>query len=187
MMVSKRRKVLEQLSALSASNPEVLMVSTLDLEAELPGMKDATMPLDEEDEECTNAACNRRVAKMRAQISDLNQQVDTLSDALKSVTRRYRVLDRRPTSKGAARLQQVTKKLLSSLGQEEESGAPDEPSPESPGIPPSTHEETSDTQPPSITQPSSVPRALRHRETNLKPAFRGGKSTALPGPYCGPE
>lgn len=55
------------------------MLSTLHLEAELPGWRIVTMPLDEEEEkECISDACDRRVAKTRAQISDLSQRVDTL-------------------------------------------------------------------------------------------------------------
>ena len=128
------------MSELRASQPEVPMVSTLDLlSVEYPLTEEDVVPVfeeDEEDKDCGNPSCNRRVEMMRAQISDLNQQIDTLSGALKSVTRRYRVLKRRTSAKGSARVQQVTKKLLSSLGPDEESG----------NTPPSTHEEPSDTQ-----------------------------------------
>lgn len=149
----KRKKVLSQLSALRASNPKVLMVSSLDLEedpkSEDPKSEDLSMPLEEEEreeEQCVNAACKRQTDQLKSQISDLNLQLDTLTEALQNVTRRYLQLKRQSAAMGSTRIKQETHGLLSSLWPEEESdetSAPARPLNEPPSEPPSPHEEPS--------------------------------------------
>lgn len=117
----KRKKVLSQLSALRASNPDVPMVSSLDLEEE-PKSEDTSMSLEEEEreEQCVNAACKSQRDQLKSQISDLNLQLDTLTEALQNVTRRYLRLKRRSAAKGSTRIKQETQRLLLSPGPKEE-------------------------------------------------------------------
>lgn len=122
----KQRKLLDLLGALRASNPEVPMVSTLDLERGDPELEDPpTGALDPEEEEerervCQTEACKRLVKRQRRQIADLNQQVDDLTESLRSVTRRYRSLRRKSEALGSARIKQVARRLLSSLGPDDD-------------------------------------------------------------------
>ncbi|RXN15049.1 hypothetical protein ROHU_028371 [Labeo rohita] len=118
----KRRVVISKLTALRASNPAVPMVSTLDLE-EHQQLEGPDVPPDQEEleeEECSSAVCMSQKKFLRSQVADLNKQVDILTDSLKNVTRRYRMLKRKSTPLGAVRVGQVARKLLSSLGPEEE-------------------------------------------------------------------
>ncbi|MGL4478044.1 MAG: hypothetical protein ACRCVK_07385 [Aeromonas veronii] len=120
----KQRKVLDLLGALRASNPEVPMISTLDLERDLPELEDPSTldPVEEEEERekaCQNEACQRLVKRQRGVIADLNQQLDALTRSKQSVTRKYRVLRRRWESLGDARIKAVARRLLSSPGPEE--------------------------------------------------------------------
>lgn len=130
----KRQRVIESLAKLRASNPDVALVSTLDLED--PG---EAAPLEEEREEeeeeqqqqhhrgeeveeeqaCDNPRCQAG----RRHEQDLVKQVDTLSEALRVLTRRYRLLQRRSRAPGSSQLRRVTSRLLSALRSE---GAPTE-------------------------------------------------------------
>ncbi len=89
----KMRRILHNLSELRASNPVVPMASTLDQE----DSHNHTLTLEEEEEEeeeeqaCDNPLCQ----KLRNEVADLNRQVDTLSQALRDMTRRYSLLRRR--------------------------------------------------------------------------------------------
>ncbi|KAK7172392.1 hypothetical protein R3I93_004652 [Phoxinus phoxinus] len=122
----KRRVCLAKLTALRASDPAVPMVSTLDLEQHQLMEEDTSIPQDPEDleEECDNPGCKKQKELLRTQVGDLKRQVDTLSETLRMVTRRYRILKRRSTSLGSARIGQVAQRLLSSLGPEEEECGP---------------------------------------------------------------
>lgn len=83
----KMRKILHNLSELRASNPVVAMASTLDQE----DSHNHTLTLEEEEEEeqaCDNPLCQ----KLRNEVAELNRQVDTLSRALRDMTRRYSLL-----------------------------------------------------------------------------------------------
>lgn len=99
--------MIEFLAKLRAGNPDVALVSTLDLED--PG---EAAPLEEEREEEAQQqqqqqqqqgeeveeeqACdNPRCQAVRRHEQDLVKQVDTLSEALRVLTRRYRLLQRR--------------------------------------------------------------------------------------------
>lgn len=82
----KMRKILHNLSELRASNPVVPMASTLDQE----DSHNHTLTLEEE-QACDNPLCQ----KLRNEVADLNGQVDTLSQALRDLTRRYSLLRRR--------------------------------------------------------------------------------------------
>lgn len=140
----KQRKLLDLLSALRASNPEVPMVSTLDLERGERELEDPTTaavlePEEEEEEEedrrekvCESEPCKRLVKRQSRMIADLNQQVDDLTETLRSVTRRYRALRRKSEARGSARIKQVARRLLSSLGPEEEEEATEEEVPRRP-------------------------------------------------------
>ncbi|KAG1927358.1 hypothetical protein F2P79_024296 [Pimephales promelas] len=90
-----RKKIISQIAALRDTNPAVPLVSTLDL---LPEIEDPDVPLNEDVEECSNPDCKERVEKLRLENSNLNQSVDTLTTALRDITRRYRLLKKRPSS-----------------------------------------------------------------------------------------
>ncbi|XP_039525903.1 uncharacterized protein LOC120478182 [Pimephales promelas] len=123
----KRRVCLEKLTALRASDPAPPMVSTLDLEQQQFIEEDPSNPQDPEtleEEECDKQGCKNVKELLRNQVVDLSKQVDTLSETLRTVTRRYRILKRRSTSLGSVRIGRAAKRLLSSLGPEEEEGAP---------------------------------------------------------------
>ncbi|XP_016116871.1 uncharacterized protein [Sinocyclocheilus grahami] len=83
----KMRKILHDLSELRASNPAVPMASTLDQE----DSHNHTLTLEEEERACDNPRCQN----LRNEVADLNRQVDTLSQALRDMTRRYCLLRRR--------------------------------------------------------------------------------------------
>ncbi|XP_073694471.1 uncharacterized protein [Garra rufa] len=124
----KRRVVINKLTALRASNPEIPMVSTLDLE-ECQQTEEADVPPDREDqeeEECGNMGCKKQKEFLRSQVADLNKLVDILTDSLRNVTRRFRTLSRRSTPSGAVRVGQVVRKLLSTFDNEEEAAQPPE-------------------------------------------------------------
>lgn len=101
----KRSKILHDLSELRASNPTVPMASTLDQE----DAHNHTFTMEEEEWACDNPCCR----KLRNEVADLNKQVDSLSKALKDMTRRYCLLRRRlqPTPST-----QVTGRVLSHFG-----------------------------------------------------------------------
>ncbi|CAM4574988.1 unnamed protein product [Leuciscus chuanchicus] len=118
LRLCKRKRVLAQLAALRATEPEVPLVSTLDL---LPDIEDADVPFEveeeeEEEEECSNPGCKEKVERLKMENSQLNMCVDTLTTALRDVTRRYSRLQKRSVSKSSGRLSKTTKRLLSSLG-----------------------------------------------------------------------
>ncbi|XP_073730778.1 uncharacterized protein [Misgurnus anguillicaudatus] len=115
----KRRKVISLLAELRASDPEVPLVSCLDLEEGERDMGDVDIPSDREEEECNNLRCRKRAKGLKDKIKDLNEQVDTLTESLRELTRRYKLLKRRSSAKGSTHVKQVTRWLLSSLGQEE--------------------------------------------------------------------
>ncbi len=87
------RRILHNLSELRASNPVVPMASTLDQE----DSHNHTLTLEEErrEEEEEQACDNPLCQKLRNEVADLNRQVDTLSQALRDMTRRYSLLRRR--------------------------------------------------------------------------------------------
>ncbi|XP_051984259.1 uncharacterized protein LOC127644880 isoform X7 [Xyrauchen texanus] len=114
MVLCKRKKILSELASLRASDPDVPMVSTLDLEEDKPVLEDPEVPLDTE-EECSNTTCKLQTQKLTSLVADLNLQVDTLTEALRNVTRRYRLLKRRSSAQASTRIGQVTQRLLSSL------------------------------------------------------------------------
>ncbi|MGL5598099.1 MAG: hypothetical protein ACRDDA_08295 [Aeromonas sp.] len=83
----KHEKILRNLAILRSSNPEVPMVSTLDLYKDNGG-GDATQPGDVEEEvNCSSEVCRRQEKRLRNQVADLNKQVDTLSSTLQELTR----------------------------------------------------------------------------------------------------
>ncbi|KAL0173543.1 hypothetical protein M9458_029511, partial [Cirrhinus mrigala] len=110
----KRRKILEDLASLRASNPEEPMVSTLDLEEAQDFLDVDQAPAEEE--ECGNPMCKEKVKKLQDQVADLNQQIDTLTDSLKTVSQRYRLLRKRSLPTPSSQVTRVTRKLLSALG-----------------------------------------------------------------------
>ncbi|CAM4574980.1 unnamed protein product [Leuciscus chuanchicus] len=142
----KRKKVIGQLAALRATNPELPLVSTLDLE---PDLGEADMFFEEErEEECSNPGCKILIEKLKMEISNLNQSNDTLTDALRNVTLKYHRLQRRSESRGAGRLSKSTRRLISSLG----SGG--DPSADTSTVQPSSDLEPSTSQqPPSFEEP----------------------------------
>ncbi|KAK9976406.1 hypothetical protein ABG768_021611 [Culter alburnus] len=107
----KRKKILEGLAKLRASNPAVAIVSSLDLAEELD---DPIVAVEEEEaageqeSACNNPSC-------QDEREDLRRQVDMLSESLRKVTRRYRLLLRRSRGKPSSQLARVTGRLLSSL------------------------------------------------------------------------
>ncbi|XP_057180265.1 uncharacterized protein LOC130547909 [Triplophysa rosa] len=126
----KRKKVLKELAVLRESNPTVPMVSILDLQADddqLSELEDPVVPQDCEEEKeaerslCNSPRCKKRGERFKAEIADLNKQVDTLTETVCDLTRRYRKLkDRYSGAPQAGRIRQITKRLLSSLGPEDE-------------------------------------------------------------------
>ncbi|XP_039550555.1 uncharacterized protein LOC120495189 [Pimephales promelas] len=89
----KRRVCLEKLTALRASDPAPPMVSTLDLEQQQFIEEDPSNPQDPEtleEEECDKQGCKNVKELLRNQVVDLSKQVDTLSETLRTVTRRKR-------------------------------------------------------------------------------------------------
>lgn len=113
LQLCKRKRVLAQLAALRATEPEVPLVSTLDL---LPDIEDANVPFEEEEEEeCSNPGCKEKVERLKIEKSRLNMSVETLTTAVRDVTRRYCRLQRRSVPKASGRLSEATARLLSSL------------------------------------------------------------------------
>ncbi|XP_065096456.1 uncharacterized protein [Paramisgurnus dabryanus] len=112
----KKDVILKQLSELRASDPAVPMASRLDLVE----LEDEPVPLDPEEEE-EEAQCPKQLCRRaREEVANLNQQVDTLTTALRDVTRRYRSLKRKFRPSSSAQLTSVTKKLLSALDEPQE-------------------------------------------------------------------
>ncbi|XP_039528819.1 uncharacterized protein LOC120479993 [Pimephales promelas] len=177
----KRRKILEDLANLRASNPEVPLASTLDQE-------DVSGPVEEEEvadapaPPCANPAC----LCVRDQLADMHLQVETLSKALQEVTRRYKRLRRRSRSTPSSQVARVTGRLLSALwspgkgdggGDDEEEGEAGPSEEPDDGVP----------QPLSPAQPS--PQQERHPFPDHVPAlnvlleeFRGHQQGADPTP-----
>ncbi|XP_067284388.1 uncharacterized protein [Pseudorasbora parva] len=100
MKALKRKKIIDNLADLRASNPAVPMASTLDLE-EAQDLMDEPRPLEEKEEEgtCDNPRCQQAHKQLQDQVVNLNRQVDMLSRSLRYVTRRYQLLRRRSRSK----------------------------------------------------------------------------------------
>lgn len=181
LRLCKRRQILSKLTVLRATNPDVPMVSTLDLE-ELQELEEATFHPDEEEleeEECANQGCKRQKDLLRTQVVDLNQQVDILTDSLRKVTRRYRILKRRSASLGATRTGQVVRKLLSSLGPEEEDDTP--VSPAAPADP-ADHDQAT-----SAGEPSSSKQSIEQKDKvgEEQPSASGSQQSPekSPPPY----
>lgn len=161
----KRRVVIQKLTVLRASNPAIPMVSTLDLE-EYQQPEEAEVPPDQEEleeEQCSNTGCKRQKEFLRSQVVNLNKQVDILTESLKNITRRYRILERRSVPLGAVRVGLVARKLLSSLGPEEEEDAPTEEILEAPDQPSTSSE------PSAIQQPTA--RGEEPSTTNEQPSI----------------
>lgn len=106
MQALKRKKIIHDLTELRASNPAVPMASTLDLEDAPPPPAEGT---------CDKPCCQQARKQLQDQVVELNRQVDTLSSALRDVTRRYRILRKRSRSTPSTQVAQVTRKLLTSL------------------------------------------------------------------------
>ncbi|CAM4573605.1 unnamed protein product [Leuciscus chuanchicus] len=101
MLALKRKKVLGDLAELRATNLTEEEVS------------------EEEVQACGNPGC----LKVRDEVADLNRQVDTLSQALRDVTRRYRLLRRKSRPNPSAQVARVTSRLLSALRSPEKGDA----------------------------------------------------------------
>ncbi|KAK7149307.1 hypothetical protein R3I94_008821 [Phoxinus phoxinus] len=112
MQALKRKKIIHDLTELRASNPAVPMASTLDLE-EAQDLEDAPPP--PEEGTCDKPCCQQARKQLQDQVVELNRQVDTLSSALRDVTRRYRILRKRLRSTPSTQVARVTRKLLTSL------------------------------------------------------------------------
>ncbi|KAA0708119.1 hypothetical protein E1301_Tti022006 [Triplophysa tibetana] len=127
----KRLLCLQQLAALRASDPEVPMVSTLDLMEEEEGVFALELSEEEGAEEPEESGCSRRACMVaRETIAQLNSQVDTLTSTLKELSRRFRILQRR-SHRRPSDIRRQTKQLLSSCLIEEDVAEEDEvpPSP----------------------------------------------------------
>ncbi|KAL1249391.1 hypothetical protein QQF64_020396 [Cirrhinus molitorella] len=104
LLQCKRKEIISKLTALRASNPKIPMVSTLDLEEHCQP-EDAWVPLSAEDleeEECDKEGCKAQKDLLRRHVADLQKQCDVLTESLRTVTKRYRVLKRKSASLGAA-------------------------------------------------------------------------------------
>ncbi|XP_051553439.1 uncharacterized protein LOC127440720 isoform X3 [Myxocyprinus asiaticus] len=177
MMLCKRKKILSELASLRASDPEVPMVSTLDLEEDRPVLEDPEVPLDSEEEECSNTTCKLQTQKLTSQVADLNLQVDTLTEALQNVTRRYRLLKRRSSAQASTRIGRVTQRLLSSLRPDESErdcsvGAETSMSP---SVQPSFSKE-----PPIGEQPSTSQQAPTSEQPSTQPGLEQKKDPHYP-------
>lgn len=160
--VFKRRVILQELAALRASNPDVPMASKLDL-VEV----DDPMPvLEEQEEEFQNTRCQRRAKE----VADLNEQVDTLSGALRDLSHRFRILKRKSVPTPSAQVKRVTKTLLSALEttEPEEAGTGEDP-----GEASSSLQET-----PSSLQ--ETPTSLQENPTSLQETPGCGPSAPCP-------
>lgn len=93
----KRRKVIESIVKLRATNPVLPVVST-------PDLKDQVK--EGEEEECMNQRCRERMA-------DLSQQVNTQSEALRVLTQHFRMLQRRVRVFYSGQVSSVTGRVLS--------------------------------------------------------------------------
>lgn len=125
-------RILVELAALRASEPEVPMASRLDLEeVNVPEQSVPECCAGVEQGPCTRREC----VWARESVAELNVQVDTLLASLREVSRRFRTLQRR-LKKRPSDVRKVTKKLLTSLvfGEDEEEEDVVPPSPEQ-GIP----------------------------------------------------
>lgn len=94
----KKQRILKELAALRASSPKVPMVSTLDMreeDAQNAAVQGCSV---EEEEVCSRPAC----ILWRQHVADLNEQVDTLTSALKELTQCFkkpqRHMERRPSA-----------------------------------------------------------------------------------------
>ncbi len=126
MKACKRKQIIEHLASLRSSNPEEPMVSTLDLDEAQDVWDVPTAPEEEEEEECDKASCKAKVKNLQDQVADLNHQVDSLTGALKDVSRRYRLLRKRSHSTPSSQVARVTRNLLSTLSSPGEEG-PEQP------------------------------------------------------------
>ncbi|KAL1249532.1 hypothetical protein QQF64_020537 [Cirrhinus molitorella] len=80
---------------------------------------------EKEEEECNNLACKQNVKNL--QVTDLNKQVDTLTGALRDVSRRYWLLKKRSQPSPSSQLARVTRNLLSVLSSPGEEEGPEQP------------------------------------------------------------
>ncbi|CAM4733354.1 unnamed protein product [Leuciscus chuanchicus] len=130
----KRKKILGDLAELRATNPTVPLASSLDLEDPTTAAPEEVMPgeevLDDDPNApqfpCSNPGCMRLITSLRDNVADLNGQVDTLSRALRDVTRRYRLLKRRSQPSASAHVARVTGRLMAALGTPERGEAEEE-------------------------------------------------------------
>ncbi|KAL0163625.1 hypothetical protein M9458_039378, partial [Cirrhinus mrigala] len=95
LQACKRQKILGELASLRASDPEEPMVSTLDIDEAQDVSDVPPVPEEEEVEECSNARCKAQMKKLQDEVADLSKQVDTLTEALRDVSRKYRLLRKR--------------------------------------------------------------------------------------------
>ncbi|XP_073720164.1 uncharacterized protein [Misgurnus anguillicaudatus] len=121
MAACKRKKILQDLAKLRASNPEVQMASSLDLdEPDSVGEKEVPAEEEEEEEVCENRGCKTKVSRLVEENADLRNQVETLASTLREVSRRYRSLKRQRGKKLSDQVKRVTKQLLLSFQREDE-------------------------------------------------------------------
>ncbi|XP_073729959.1 uncharacterized protein [Misgurnus anguillicaudatus] len=109
MVACKRKKILQNLPKLRASNPEVQMASSLDLDKpDSEGKKEVPA----EEEVCENQGCRTKVFRLAEENADLRNQVETLASTLREVSRHYRSLKRQRGKKPSEQVKRVTKQLL---------------------------------------------------------------------------
>ncbi|CAM4539474.1 unnamed protein product [Leuciscus chuanchicus] len=112
----KRKKVLAQIAALRATDPEVPLVSNLDLMPDIEDCEPSFELAEDEEEQCSNPGCKEKIQSLWTENKRLNEKVDTLSTALRDVTRRYRRLQKKSTSMAAGSSSKVKRRLFTSLG-----------------------------------------------------------------------
>ncbi|RXN37522.1 hypothetical protein ROHU_001978 [Labeo rohita] len=121
----KRQKILGDLASLRASNPEEPMVSTLDID-EAQDVSDVPPVPEEEVEECSNPGCKAQKKKLQDEVADLSKQIDTLTEALRDVSRKYRLLRKRSLPTPSGQVARVTRTLLSAISSPEEKEGPEQ-------------------------------------------------------------
>ncbi|CAM4574692.1 unnamed protein product [Leuciscus chuanchicus] len=112
----KRKKVLAQIAALRATDPEVPLVSNLGLMPDIEDCEPSFELAEDEEEQCSNPGCKEKIQSLWTENKRLNEKVDTLSTALRDVTRRYRRLQKKSTSMAAGSSSKVKRRLFTSLG-----------------------------------------------------------------------
>lgn len=99
----KKNKIMAHLAALRASNPKPPMATVLDLQEVEVKAEDLEMPKDllVQEELCCLESCRRKKLRLKSEIADLNEQIETLTATLCESTRRYRVLKRQSIRKAS--------------------------------------------------------------------------------------